>query len=392
MTTPHPALVALALWASLAVVAAGQTPPSEEPKAPAEVPGTAPQQPWQGYASALGIVDSNVSFESPNSPGDYGFSLETRLSRLFRSRRGQFNLDLQGDALVYRELSEFNHLDAALRFAGNHQSSLKLVWSYGGNVGYQTTDTLPILIDQGLQLVRAHALSLGANAGIDYRISRNTSLRIGGQFERISFDTLTLVDTSSADGSLALARRLGPRDELSLSYGYRYAGGENVSDSIHELTLRWNRPLTRRFGFDVGGGEGYAPASVAHPQGRWFIVGAAGAQGRVRRALLSVRISREAVPAYGLGDIQLSDILSLVLSVPVGRRLTIVGSATGARSRDLHGSYLRETSAYANLSAAFRLARRTSLALGYRYRYNDPIVAAPVDSHRASFGVAYGVP
>jgi hypothetical protein len=112
----------------------------------------------------------------------------------------------------------------------------------------------------------------------------------------------------------------------------------------------------------------------------------------VRRALLSVRISREAVPAYGLGDIQLSDILSLVLSVPVGRRLTIVGSATGARSRDLHGSYLRETSAYANLSAAFRLARRTSLALGYRYRYNDPIVAAPVDSHRASFGVAYGVP
>jgi hypothetical protein len=384
--------VALALWVSLAVVASGQTPPSDEPAAPAEVPGTPPRQSWQGYASALGVVDSNVSFQSPDSPGDYGLSLETRLSRLFRSRRGELNLDLEGDALVYRELTEFNHVDAALRLAGSHRSSLKVVWSYGGNAGYQTTDTLPILIDQGLQFARAHALSLGANAGIDFRISRDSSLRFGGQFERISFDSPTLVDTRSADGSLALARRLGPRDELSLSYGYRYAGGPDLSDSIHELTLRWNRPLTRRFAFDVGGGEGFAPASAAQPQGRWFLVGAAGVQGKVRRAVLSVRISREAISAYGLGDIQLSDILSLMLSVPFGRRLTILASTTGARSRDLHSGDLRETSAYANISLAIRLARHTCLALGYRYRYNDPIVAVSVDSHRASFGFTYGLP
>jgi hypothetical protein len=376
----------------LAVVAAGQTPPSDEPAAPAEVSDTPPRQSWQGYASALGVVDSNVSFQSPDSPGDYGTSLQTRLSRLFRGRRGQFNLDLEGDALLYKELTEFNHVDAALRFAGSQRSSLKLIWSYGGNAAYQTTDTLPILIDQGLQFARAHALSLGASTGIDYRIARHTSLRMGGQYERVTFDTATLVNTSAADGRLALARRLGPRDEMSLSYGYRYAAGENRSDRIHELTLRWNRAVTPKFAFDIGGGEGYAPVSVGQPQRRWFFVGAAGVQGRVRRTLLSVRISREAIPAYGLGDLQLSDILSLAVSVPFGRRLTIVGSATGARSRYLGSGKRRDTSAYANLSLAFRLLRRTSLALGYRYRYNDPVVGAPVDSHRASFGFAYAMP
>jgi hypothetical protein len=389
------ALAVLALGLSLPLVAAAQATPSAEPAAPPDVAETSAARSWQVEAEALGIVDSNVSFQSPDSPGDYGVSLAARLGRLFRSPHGELRLGLDGDALLYRELTEFDHLDGALRLAGTHRSSPALSWTYGANAAYQTTDALPILIDQGLQLERAHATSLGANGGLDYRFSRRTSLRADGQYERIAFDTEDLVDTDSAEGRLALVRRVGPRDELQPAYGFRYVGGATEHDALHELTLRWNRLPARGLAFDVTGGAAYAPARLLRPQGQWFFVGSAGVQRQVRRTALSARLSREGTPAYGLGDLQLSDILSLTASAPFGRRLTLVGAAISARNRDLGNGLRRETSHYASVSLAYRFLRRTSLVLGYRYRYLHDDVAgagAPVDSHRASFGIAYERP
>src|SRR5450432_4067988 len=165
MAAPRSALAVLGLCLSLPPVAAAQTTPSAEPAAPSDVAETSATRSWQVEAEALGIVESNVSFQSPDSPGDYGVSLAARLGRLFRNRHGEMRLGLDGDALLYRELTEFNHLDGALRLAGTHRSSPALSWSYEANAAYQTTDALPVLIDQGLQFARAHALSLGADGG-----------------------------------------------------------------------------------------------------------------------------------------------------------------------------------------------------------------------------------
>ncbi len=361
---------ALVLCLSDPTAAQQPTSPPEEPLA-GETPLVAPTAGWDFGATLGASWDGNVAFLTPDSKGDVQSFLGMGLGYNRRSPRGQIRFSLNGSGTFYATLTDFNRADGAAAITGSYRLSRRVTLGLGGDFAYSHTDTLPALIQGGLQFPLTRSQSFGGSAGLTWQLAERTSLSLSLRYGQIDFPDEGFVDTRSANAGLSLSRRLGKRDSLSLNYGFQRTGQSPDFSDSHFAAAGWGHTLPAGLSLSLSGGTSFYVGSGSPSEGQWFFYGSAGLAGRVRRATLSFQFSHSVTPAYGLGGDTLSDIFGLAVSLPLGRSWNLRAAGTHASARNPQGLASLYTTDDFSLDLARKLFRRLDLVVGGRWRRRD---------------------
>jgi len=395
---PDSRAILLVLFLSSAQVAAQSPVPEstrqDDSSGPDSVPAAQTLPPWQFSLGLFGEYDSNVDFQGPTSQEEYGGSVHAGLIRNYQGRRSHFNLSLNAAGYGYASETDADHLDAGVGFGWSRQLSPHATFNLGGAASYQNTGTMGVLATAQTQLPRSSSENYSGNTGLDFRIGQHGSLSLGGRYSRAEFEDPTLVDSESFSGDFGLSRELGRHDALQLTYAYLRTKDHTAPAPLdsHGGALVWTHGLSKYATLTLTGGAGYKTPNLGGMTRAWYPLAAIGVRALWRRTTLYFELRQSVTGAYGLGGNQISDVGTLMASLPLGRRvdLALGGNVTWGRERS--GSAPGYLSEYGTAALNWRVFRHAGLGLGYGYRRNDPDNGPAVDSHSGHFGLVYSTP
>jgi hypothetical protein len=341
-----------------------------------------------------GVYEENVGFTIPPGPDDYFGSIQASLTRWRRTRRKEIGVTLGGSGYVYRELKDRNRADGSAALRISSQMTRRMQGSLEGRFSYGHTDTEGLLVGNAILLPLVRTLAGEANGGLSWRLGERTSFSLDGGWQRVDFDSETLIDTQLWTTAARLAHQVSRREELSLRVQFMRV--EDAVSTRHEpgAFLGLTSRLSKNVSLDLSAGAGRSEtvSGVEAAPLSWTAQATAGLTASMRRGFLSLRYQHGLQPVPGLGVTELTDFASLGMVLPVGRVLELIANGSFALRGDTGNAGIRRTrEADAFGGGALRLARRLRLVVGYRFRYrDDPRLGMEIRNNRGSVSLAWG--
>jgi len=367
-------------------------PQSQLPSDPSA--STIPISTWRLETTVFGGWESNALRDQPDGASDYLYGIRAVLAHEQRSPRGQVSLSLDGSGRWYREVEGRDRWEGSGNLAVSRLLSERTTLGLSGGYSRRFSDGLQVLNDLGLQVALTRSEALDAGGRLDVRLTQRMRWSADVRYDRVDFDSNDLVNTDSLRAGSSLARRIGRRDDLSISYSYRRTSREPVFDA-HSSSLGWGHTFSARLSMSIDAGASYVPFRSVSAEGSgdgvWSSYGGISLTGTGRRSSLSFSYRKGITPGFGLGRNLDSDIVNVALSAALGRNGNLTVSGTRAWSRQVFASSERFRGDYADVRLSRRLGRHFGLSLRYGYRRREIQEGVPVESHSAGLAVTYTI-
>ncbi len=257
------------------------------------------------------------------------------------------------------------------------------------------TQSTPVLAEVGLvypyTLIRTNNTSLS----LSQQLSTRTSISLGGRYDRVDFPDAALsgaffgqVSGQQVTGSFDLSQVVSERDQLGLSYAYRWSDTRGPVFHDNSLSASWSRRLgqTTSGGVSIGANYWTAP-SLGLSQ--YMLVASVSLRKQVGRTTYAVAYSRTPQQVFGVGSERLADILSFNLSRTLTRSLSLSGRGVRTWGRDLVDPSFKYDTQALSLGLQYRPRPQLSFGGGYgwtRVRLNGVVL----DSHSLDLTASYG--
>jgi hypothetical protein len=262
----------------------------------------------------------------------------------------------------------------------------RLSWSAGGTAGFDLTprlratvredfqtaytDEAAVLAGQGVVLPTALAHTNLATAVLAWRAGPYTTMTAEARHDYVDFVPQgALVGYSHLRGRLEAARRMGPRDTLSLSAAveeWRAAG--RVSPGLL-VGPGWEHGFGARLRTRLSGGVDAFEALVDGRR-RLEPFGVAALEGRFRRTTLDLSYSHQVAAGYQDGEDDIADLVTLGAARDFGRRVSLFLAGTGGRRRGLDTASLSTDTVSTTAGMSVRLSRRLEARLTHTFEHS----------------------
>jgi len=403
LTRCRPSFEALVLvLATLSVVpsaSAQYRPPEPLPEIVPPQPGSPQPDPGRiGWGWAPGLIldggwEQNIGFTRPAGPDDFFGALRASLARVRRGPRSDFRLTVSGVGYVYREVSNYNRMDAFVDLSSQGPLSPRVDGRLSGSYDFAHTDSERSLIEVALLLPLERTKTANAATGFTWRASERTSVTVDGSWTQLNFESDRYLDTTYWIGTVTLERRISLRHEVSLNGVFRRTEDDLSTRQGPALTAGYGHlfgtSLRLRLAAGMGEEDSRPSAPDLEPERRQEFFASVNLAGRVRRATVSLGYQHGLVPRVGQGVSEVTDSFTSELMIPIGRRLELL--TTGALAIRADG-FLPDAPTQmdwdAYLGAAYRLADRLRLVVGYRFRVRDDQFGT-IHNDRATVSLAY---
>jgi hypothetical protein len=345
---------------------------------------------WDKQFVVGGAWENNVGFVTPTGPDDFFGSLQASLAYWLHNTRQTLRLTFDGDGAVYAQLHDHNRLYGSGTVNWTSRLSQETSLTLGGAAASAHSDTQDILVGQGIVLPPVRTTSGNAHLGLTTRLGQRTNATIDGSWQKITFDSTLYLPTTDWTAGLNLSRTLSPQDTLTARGAYRLSVTTASRRQLPSFELDLAHRLQSGLAISLGAGAGHEDvtplgSTVTPATASWQFNGTAGLAGRIHRTTLSAVYSHglQATPTLVYNEVV--DVLTLSLTMPVGRWWQVLAGGAGSYRRQPQAGALayRTTDMFAGVSRT--IGREASVALEYRFRSRSQPSPAPlIRNDRAS--------
>jgi hypothetical protein len=347
---------------------------------------TTPPPTWRLQLSADGTWYENPYFLGGGAASNWSTSGQATLGYERRFRTGSFSLSGSGGAIYYPEIGDFTQPTyggaLGLAWAPSRRTQLRLGESYQRS----STRYLRALDVEGLPLPTSGVNNATSSAGLTHELSAHYQLGLDGSYTWRRYDDDQLVGGEQLSATFQLARRLGKRGSLYLSYGYSTSWFASGRTGSHQVLLGGRKQAEKGVGFELAGGAGYVEST-----GSWYPSGRAGLNAHGRRTSFSLLYYRDFGQAFGYGRQVIGDIGSASFGWTPARRLSFNAGYNLGYRRDPADETYTILSSIASAGFAWQVAKGLGLSAGYGWERNDTEGQPVVEGGRATASLSYGV-
>lgn len=305
---------------------------------------------WDDNALVIGTGDQ--------VPTDYTNTINPRALLAYTSRRTQFSSSYDGAFTAYRELNSLNSFDQHLNVSGRRYLTPHLAWfARGSFADTPTTDLLGLV---GVPFVRLGSQLLDARGGIEFALTKHTSIVASYGLQRVDFDRdpligVALIGGHSQGGNFSIRHALNARVALigdvdSIRATLVDNSHFNVQNGDGGVEVQLSRS-TRVFG-----AFGMSRLSIQEmPDPLTGPAWRAGLSRRFGASSLDVGYNRAFVPSYSFGGTAQNEELMSSLTMPIARRVYTRSALSWRRNQPLTIGGLRLKSIWIDGTVGYTL-------------------------------------
>jgi hypothetical protein len=345
---------------------------------------------WNFELQADESWESNPRFVE-DGDGSFVSRGSLAFSRIWYASRGQLTLEGDASALRYASAPDLDRIDYGGTATGSYQLSQRVHTVIAQTYSVSNALEATALTSVGLLLPQVQAQTLQSRLAVDARVSELSSLVFEAQYERVEFDSDTLIDAGTLSGSGSFTRKLGEVRSVGLEYTLLHSDpdGPTGTETAQSVVAVWNDRLARRV--FVSASAGAAALSSADQDTRSYTpVGGLSLDARWPRGNLGVGYQRTVNHAFGLGHDRVLDLVSLGFAKTLFRNVDVRVAGSYGWSRDPQDPAFRLDTLAATAGVHCPLTKGFALtaggALGRRISAEG---IAPIQSVSAHLGLAW---
>ncbi len=354
-------------------------------EAPATNVVTTPAPRWRFQVTADGTWYENPYFTAADSAATWSTSGRASLGLQQSFSRGSVSLTGYGGTIYYPEINSFNQATYGGAFGLDWAPSRRTQVQIGQTFDRSNTRSLSSLDTEGLPLPTSGIDTASTNIGLTHGLSQVWQFGLKGAFTWRQYDSDALIGGEQLYGTAELARHIGKRGAVYVSYGYSSSWFSGLDERAHQVLLGL-RHQTQHSGVNAAGGVAYL-----ENVGRWYPAGHTGFTTSGRRASFTLRYSRDFGLAFGYGREMIADLVSATLGYRPARRLDLTAAYNYGYRRDPVVTSYRIRSQIANTGLGWGITRDLSLAAHYYWERNETEGFPVVDDSRVMVSLSYGV-
>jgi len=370
-----PAVSAPAMFVLLALLAALAPTPVAAQDSNFALSGTPPPSPaaaWTFTPSILyqGSRDDNVLLRTrgDQAPGDFLNLVNPKATLNFTGRRSQVDLSYDGAFLFYQQLGDLNSFE--------QHASLNARRAISRRVTLFVTDTAAAVPTTELvQFIAVPFIRTGSElndlrSGLDVMLTKHTSMKVGYDFEWVSFQHDTpfarhLRGGHSHGGTFELRHGISPKTTVLADYHVSHAIiANNDTFDVQDADLGVAYQVTDATRVYAAGGVARVAVSDFGPARNGPAV-RAGISRLNHRVAVDVTYSRSFVPAFAFGGTYQNEEIAGFVRVPISQRLYTHSSVAWRRNESLGGEFVNLTSLWTEAILGFAVQRWVRLEVFY---------------------------
>ncbi len=347
----------------------------------------APPPTWRFQIGVGSTWYENARFTATEPQSSWSTSARASLGFNRRFRTGSFSLSGFGGKIYYPEIPEFDQWtyggSAGLSWAPSRGSQFSLSQTYART----NTRRLTEIDIEAIPVPTTGVDNATSRVSFSHRLSRRTSLEMGGAYTWRRYDSTGLVGGQQLYASASLVRDIGKHSGVSLDYGLSNSWIDSDTSRVHTLELGARR-ATRGVSVAVGGGVAYFENLELF---RFYPTGRASFSTSGRKTSARVAYRRSYGLAFGYGRNMIADIVTAGVGWTPVQRLSFNAGYTYGYRRDPSVDDFRVRSHSASAGMGWRITRGLRFSARYGWSQNQTEGFPEVRGSRVTASLSYGV-